>query len=196
MRDLCLEYGLAVVAADYRLAPETRLPEILKDVRDAFAWTGTAGRDFGLDAARIGVVGHSAGGYQAQMSAFAVTPSPAAVVSFYGYGDIVGPWYSKPSPFYCKEPPVTEQEAFRSVGKAPVAEPVDSEKRQRFHLYLRQQGLWPNYVAGVAPKISPESVTPWCPVRNVSRYWPPVCCSTARPTQTCRTNSQSRWQRR
>lgn len=174
IRDLCLESGLAVVAADYRLAPETRLPEIIEDLQDAFAWIGKAGRDFGLDPARVGVVGHSAGGYLALMSAFAVTPSPAAVVSFYGYGDIVGPWYSKPSPFYCKEPPVTEQEALGSVGKTPVAEPADSERRRRFYLYLRQQGLWPKYVAGVDPKVSPESFTPWCPLRNVSRDWPPV----------------------
>jgi acetyl esterase/lipase len=174
IRDLCLENGLAVVAADYRLAPETRLPEILGDLRDAFTWIGRAGPDFDLDPARIGVVGHSAGGYLALMSAFSITPSPAAVVSFYGYGDIVGPWYSKPSPHYCKEARVSESEAFSSVGRTPLSEPTDSNRRQRFYLYLRQQGLWPNYVAGVDPAKFPEAFTPWCPVRNVSRDWPPV----------------------
>ena len=174
VRDLCLENGLAVVAADYRLAPETTLPEILNDLRDAFAWIGKAGPDFGLDPARIGVVGHSAGGYLALMSAFSVAPSPAAVVSFYGYGDIVGPWYSEPSPHYCQEPRVSESEAFSCVGKTPLSEPANSDRRQRYYLYLRQQGLWPNHVAGVDPAKFPEVFTPWCPVRNIFRDWPPV----------------------
>lgn len=174
LRDLILASGMAIVAPDYRLAPETKLPEILDDLRDAFAWTRKAGKEFGLDPTHLGVVGHSAGGYLALMSAFSVRPSPSAVVSFYGYGDIVGPWYSKPSPFYCKEPPVSEPEAFGAVGQGPVAEPGDSNRRQRFYLYLRQHGLWPDYVSGVDPAKSPEAFIPWCPLRNVSANWPPT----------------------
>lgn len=98
LRDLLLKSGLAIVAIDYRLAPETKLPGILEDLRDAFAWIGREGRGHGLDPDRIGVIGHSAGGYLALMSAFSVVPRPRAVVSFYGYGDITGPWYSRPSP--------------------------------------------------------------------------------------------------
>lgn len=30
--------GFVVVSIDYRLAPETKLPEILEDVRDAYLW--------------------------------------------------------------------------------------------------------------------------------------------------------------
>lgn len=33
-----LEVGFSVVSIDYRLAPETKLPGILEDVRDAFHW--------------------------------------------------------------------------------------------------------------------------------------------------------------
>ena len=33
-----VEAGYTVVSIDYRLAPETKLPAILEDVRDAFAW--------------------------------------------------------------------------------------------------------------------------------------------------------------
>ena len=40
--------GFVVVSIDYRLAPETKLPEILDDVRDAFTWIRTQGtRTFG-----------------------------------------------------------------------------------------------------------------------------------------------------
>src|SRR5215831_8012036 len=33
-----LEAGFAVVSIDYRLAPETKLIDILQDVRDAYSW--------------------------------------------------------------------------------------------------------------------------------------------------------------
>src|SRR5436190_1250727 len=66
LRDGLARAGLAQVSIDYRLAPETKLPAILEDVVDAFAWVrGEGARRFGLDPARVGVVGHSAGGYLA-----------------------------------------------------------------------------------------------------------------------------------
>lgn len=40
-----LAAGLAVVAIDYRLAPETKLDEIIADVRDAYHWLRTTGPD-------------------------------------------------------------------------------------------------------------------------------------------------------
>src|SRR5262245_58970585 len=36
--DLCKSEGYALVSFDYRLAPEVKLPEILEDLKDAFAW--------------------------------------------------------------------------------------------------------------------------------------------------------------
>lgn len=61
--ELYLGAGYTVVAIDYRLAPETKLPEIIADLCDAFRWIAEAGPGlFGADPARIAVVGHSAGG--------------------------------------------------------------------------------------------------------------------------------------
>ena len=108
------------------------------------------------------------------MSAFSVVPRPKAVVSFYGYGDITGPWYSQPSPHYRMQPLVSEYEAFSCVGKTPLSEPGNPERRQRFYLYLRQQGLWPRHVAGIDPAKHPEAFKPWSPILNVSADWPPV----------------------
>jgi acetyl esterase/lipase len=36
--NLCKKEGYALVSLDYRLAPETRLPEIVQDLEDAFRW--------------------------------------------------------------------------------------------------------------------------------------------------------------
>src|SRR5690242_13259883 len=38
LREHLLGYGYAIVSIDYRLAPETKLPAIIDDLRDAFRW--------------------------------------------------------------------------------------------------------------------------------------------------------------
>ena len=98
-RNAYLSLGLAVLAIDYRLAPETLLPQIVEDVHDAYEWAATTGADeLELDPTRIALVGHSGGGYLALLIAASVQPRPRAVVTFSGYGDILGDWYTQPSP--------------------------------------------------------------------------------------------------
>ena len=38
LRTALIGAGFAILSIDYRLAPETKLPEIFNDVRDAFRW--------------------------------------------------------------------------------------------------------------------------------------------------------------
>jgi acetyl esterase len=55
--------GIAVVSADYRLAPENPYPAALDDSHAALLWMASeAGQDRGIDGARIGVLGESSGG--------------------------------------------------------------------------------------------------------------------------------------
>jgi acetyl esterase/lipase len=167
--------GCAVVSIDYRLAPETKLPAIIEDLQDAFRWVRTKGPEiFGADPNRIAVAGGSAGGYLTLMSGFCVDPSPKALVSFYGYGDIAGPWYSRPDPFYAKLPEVPKDEAYSAVGTKALTSPSPGNKRGRFYLYCRQRGLWPKEVTGHDPDLDNGWFDRYCPIRNVSKSYPPT----------------------
>lgn len=170
-----LHAGYAVVSIDYRLAPETKLPEIIADLQDAFRWIGESGpRLFDVDLQRLAVVGHSAGGYLALMSGCCARPRPRAMVSFYGYGDLIGDWYSKPDPFYCQKPRVSEAESGRHVKGQVISEPYEGRGKDRFYLYCRQNGLWPLEVGGRDPAKEPSFFTPYCPVQNITPDYPPT----------------------
>ncbi len=63
--------GVATVVPDYTLAPAAPLEEIVRQVRAAVAWVHHHGAEHGLDPDRIHVVGSSAGGHLAAMTAVA-----------------------------------------------------------------------------------------------------------------------------
>jgi acetyl esterase/lipase len=107
------------------------------------------------------------------MTGFCVQPRPKALVPFYGYGDIAGEWYSRPDPFYNKQPAIPKGEAYQAVG-GPVISEGTNRFRSRFYLYCRQQGLWPKEVAGHDPDTEPRAFDPFCPVRNVTKDYPPT----------------------
>ena len=170
-----LDAGFALVSIDYRLAPETKVKGIIEDLRDAYGWVRSEGpRSLKIDPDRIAVIGNSAGGYLTLMAGFCLTPRPKALVAFYGYGDIAGEWYSRPDPFYCKRPAVPKEEAYKAVGGPALSELSGPNNRFRFYLYCRQQGLWPKEVAGHDPDTEPRAFDPFCPVRNVTKDYPPT----------------------
>jgi acetyl esterase/lipase len=176
MRDAFLAAGCALVSIDYRLAPETKLPQIIEDVRDAYTWLHEQGEKLlNVDAGRIAVLGGSAGGYLTLMSGFCVKPRPAALVSFWGYGDLVGPWYSQPSEHYRKQPLVSKEDAWRGVSGPPTTGcNHETKSRMRFYLHCRQQGLWPKEVSGFDPVTDTKAFEPYCPVQNVTAEYPPT----------------------
>jgi acetyl esterase/lipase len=175
LREKLLKAGFVIVSIDYRLAPETKLPAILEDIRDAHRWMREKGPDvFKISADRMAVMGGSAGGYLTLVSGYLFEPRPRALVSFWGYGDIAGDWYSRPDPFYSRQPLVAEDEARAAVGTQVLAEPQPKNNRGRFYLYCRQKGIWPKEVASLDPDTQAKAFDPYCPVRNVTAAYPPT----------------------
>jgi acetyl esterase/lipase len=172
-----LDKGFAVVSVDYRLAPETQLPEIIQDIEDAFRWIREKGPElFQADGSRIAVSGGSAGGYLTLVTGYRVKPRPQVLVAFWGYGDLVGPWYSEPSPHpRHHQSKMTREEAFKQVAGQAIS---DSRDRNgdggAFYQYCRQQGLWPKAVSGWDPKREADRFFPFMPVKNVTPEYPPT----------------------
>jgi acetyl esterase/lipase len=170
-----LKAGFVLVSIDYRLAPETKLEALLEDVKDAHRWIRAKGAGlFGADPDRIVVAGGSAGGYLTLMCGVMLNPKPKALAAFYGYGDIDGPWYSQPDAFYSKQPAVKKEDAYAAVGTSAISAPMGKNNRGLFYLYCRQNGLWPKEVTGHDPAKEPKYFTPFCPVRNVTKAYPPT----------------------
>jgi len=173
-RDRFLRAGYVVVAIDYRLAPETKLPEILNDVDDAHRWIREKGPAlFRIDSDRVVAIGQSAGAYLALMAGARVQPRLKAVVSFYGYGDISGEWYSRPDAFYLSGPRISKERAYRVVGGQTLSESPTSP-RSDFYVYCRQNGRWPHEVAGLDPDTESEKLEPYTPERLVTSEYPPT----------------------
>ena len=175
--ETCRESGFVLVSVDYRLAPETRLPEIVQDIEDAIRWLRGEGSQL-LSALpdRVAAVGESAGGYLALTAGFRAHPPLTAVVSLWGYGDLIGPWYTQPSPHPCHhQVQLPPEEAYRQVSGPPL---TDGRRRkgdgEAFYQFCRQQGLWPKAVSGWDPQWEADKFRPLMPVANVTAHYPPT----------------------
>lgn len=172
-----LDSGYVLISLDYRLAPETQLSEIIDDLEDAFHWIRRDGpRLFNADPTKVAVIGGSAGGYLTLVSGYRVKPRPTVLLSFFGYGDLIGEWYSTPSPHpRHNQRKVTREDAYRQVSGPPISDSRDREgDGGLFYAYCRQTGTWPSAVSGWDPIKEPERFYPYMPVKNVTAEYPPT----------------------
>lgn len=80
-REFCARVACAVLAVDYRLAPEARFPTALDDAVDALGWLAKHGRELGLDSQRVVFAGDSAGATLAAVLAIqAVRPAQSQAI--------------------------------------------------------------------------------------------------------------------
>lgn len=169
-----LERDFVVVSIDYRLAPETKLPEIFSDVQAAWQWVQHEGpARFGIDRTRVALAGASAGGYLALLGGLRLAPRPRALVSFWGYGDILASWETEPSAHYRQQTLMTREQALDALAAPPLRDPAEGIDRSIFYLYCRQQGCWVEEVTGQRPTARAE-LEPWCPLLHIDASFPPT----------------------
>jgi dipeptidyl aminopeptidase/acylaminoacyl peptidase len=135
------------------------------------------GREFfNADTDKIGVMGLSAGGYLTLTAGFRAEPRPAVLVSFWGYGDLIGDWYSTPSPHPRHNwRQIPAEEALAQVVGPPISMADDRQGNGGvFYNYTRQSGTWPEAVSGWDPHAQAESFFPFMPVKNVTPDYPPT----------------------
>jgi acetyl esterase/lipase len=171
MLHLYTHNGFAVFSLDYRLAPESKLADILEDVQDALFWLEVEGvKQFSIDPKRIAVVGGSAGGFLALCTG-SFTNKPQAIVSFYGYGDISAKWAMNPNTYYRQKERIPRELAMKLVSNKILSEaPV--QDRYLFYLYARQQGVWVQEITGLAS--SNDELMKLCPIYQVTKEYPPT----------------------
>lgn len=127
------ELGYDVFDVDYRMPPPPRWKDEVGDVKCALGWVNANAETFGIDRARISVMGYSAGGNLAMLAAYSMgspdlPPSCAAapfpiksVVNLYGPADLTRFHDTSPSPDYVRD-------ALRHYVGGPVAEFPDRYK--------------------------------------------------------------------
>lgn len=167
--DFFNQAGFNIFSIDYRLAPETKLPEIKSDLVDALAWLENDGlKQFHYNPEKVVVMGSSAGGFLALLTG-TLQKKPQAIVSFYGYGDITGDWAKKPSPHYQKMTTVPKDLAKMLVTNKPLSiGPI--EKRYAIYMYARQTGEWIEEISGLIK----GDLSEFCPINYADAQFPPT----------------------
>lgn len=130
------EAGLAAASLNYRLCPDWLFPAALDDVQRAVRWLRHRADEHGLDAARFGATGSSAGGHLAAFLALAETREHVAdelapyssrvscVVDCYGPVDLVAIKTSASAPIIERflGKPLTAETVADHLAASPMAQ--------------------------------------------------------------------------
>jgi acetyl esterase/lipase len=141
--------GMVAVLADYRLYPQVRYPDFLRDCAAAVAWVRREASRYDGDTDRLYVMGHSAGGYNAAMLALDarwLAEQGLAPAIFKGWIGLAGPYEflpmtnidAQPVFFHPNYPPGTQPIDYASpssprtfLGAAAADDLVDPDRNTR-----------------------------------------------------------------
>lgn len=169
LKDKLLANKFAVVSADYRLAPETKLDEILKDVSDVIKWIKLNGQQkYNLDTNKIAVAGGSSGGYLALSTGFDSKLSPNAIVAI-----------STPTGFFASNIQMGDLSILNQPGPYDIVKDSmisygDYDSRMTLWRFLAKNRLALYEIFGFDPAKEPERLERYTLTNNVKSNYPPT----------------------
>ncbi len=134
MGEALAEKGILAVVADYRLYPEVRYPDFLKDSALAVAWSLDNAVRLGGDRGRVFVMGHSAGGYNAAMVALDprwLAPTGHSANELAAWIGLAGPYEFLPL-----EPGSPARPVFFHPDYPPDTQPIDDVTSASLRAFL------------------------------------------------------------
>lgn len=174
-KDKLIETGYAVVSADYRLAPETKLKGILEDVRDINKWLRINGlQRFNIDTNKIAVAGCSAGGYMALTTGFNANSSPNAIIAISGptgFSTLVAPM---------GDLSVLDKPGAYDVVTDSIISYGDYDSRMALWRFLAENNLVPFELFGFDPSTEPDKLNQFTLNNNIQSAYPPTLLIHAR----------------
>lgn len=175
LKDKLVSSGYAVVSADYRLAPETKLKGILEDVNDINKWMRKQGlQELNIDTAKIAVAGCSAGGYMAFTSGFNPKNAPDAIIAI-----------SSPTGFSALVTPMGDLSVLNKSGPYDVVSDSvisygDYTTRVTLWRFLAENRLALYELFGFDPATEPEKLDAYTLTNNITSDFPPTLLIHAR----------------
>lgn len=169
LKEKLLANNYAIVSADYRLAPETKLGEILQDVGDVVRWIKQNGaREYSIDVNRIAAMGGSSGGYLAYATGFNPETAPAAIVAI-----------SAPTGFSLTNIQMGDLSILDQPGPYDIVKdhPVsygDYSSRMDLWRFLAANRLALYEIFGFDPSTEPEKLDKFTLTANVKTHYPPT----------------------
>ena len=148
--------GYDILALDYPLMPESSFKNLVDSLSEGINW---GIKQFTNKERGFILFGRSAGAYLSLLlSSHYLVSKPKAIISFYGYYNLLDSELSKPSSYYNTYPTLDEQTIQPLINievlfNAPI--------EQRFPLYLayRQQGSWISRLSSSFTTITDISLT-------------------------------------
>lgn len=133
--------GYIIISFDYRLAPASKLPDILEDFNTAVNWylknrTVLLGKPY-----KYFLWGRSAGAYLCLLSGFTnYKEAPVGIVSYYGYTFLINHWFNTPNKHYLGFPTVSCD--LVSSLSDEICTSASLETRYSLYVHARQTGRW------------------------------------------------------
>jgi acetyl esterase/lipase len=112
--------GYTVLAIDYRHMPQYKFPTQIEDIKTAMRFIQQHAEEYEVNLDRVAIMGRSAGGHLATLTAFAIDAFPfRAVISYYSPVDLTAGYNDPPFP-----DPINSRKVLRNfLGGTPVELP-------------------------------------------------------------------------